>query len=976
MLDKHFDFTTQEKNIADLWDKENCFALENSANHQAPVFDITMPPPNANGELHLGHSYGYAIMDALARFHRLIGHRTLLLPGKDHAGIQTQVVFERKLRAEGVEIEKLTREDFYQRCYDFCVDRANYMREQEKSLGLSADWQKEIFTLDPRVSKVVYETFAKMYADGLVYKGKRMVHWSVYSQTAISDVEVEYKEENGHLWEIKYPLIERKAKLSRAEKFWQDYEKVSEIHHNLNNEQVVITINEIDWKIGEAVLIGEGEAQKVLIVAKIQEFSEKDLENLPDFAEIPKSRILKLAATSGLQVKVYHLLADVDLENHLTVATTRPETMLGDTAIAVNPKDPRYQHLIGTKVKIPLLEREIPIIADDRIDITYGTGAVKVTPAHDFTDYEIGLTHQLEQIQVIDKFGKMTEAVPAQYQGLTTQDCRKKLVDDLQKEGFLVQVLPIKHMVPIAERGKDIIEPLISEQWFVNVDQPGNSLKAKALELVRSGRLKVYPAASTKLLEQWLENLRDWNISRQILWGHRLPVWYKNKGQINEEIKISIEPLTEGDWVQDNDTFDTWFSSGQWAYSTLVANGLLDLDNPSKSHFFPTHTMVMGRDILFFWSCRMLLLTAYRLNDLPWQNIYFTGLIRDEKGQKMSKSKGNGVEPREMMQKYGIDALRMSFYAGNKAGMDVKFSEKKVEGYAKFVNKIWNAAKLVEMKLESSCPTGEPIWENLQLKTSKWLLAEFEKLKQEAVAEVSKFNLNIAFEKIYHFCWDKFCAWYLEIAKVLLDRPEYREEVQLMMTWGLKQTLALLHPFAPFFTETIYREMNCISKKHQLLATLQLDFNTLRQEREFTNETEQCFEIISAIREFRKNTGIGYGEVIKIKLDQPIDKEMEFLISKIGKVHFVDSELAEVIRKPILGSLTLQIACPIDTKRIYLLSLKKQADELQKAVSIDERKLTPEFINKAPEELVNEVQANYQQNKKNLALLVAELNLN
>ncbi|MBD3269941.1 valine--tRNA ligase [Candidatus Peregrinibacteria bacterium] len=963
MFEKHFDFQNREKQIYQKWEESGLFSLENARNPDAPVFNITMPPPNANGELHLGHSYGYAVMDTLGRFHRLLGKRVLLLPGKDHAGIQTQVVFERKLRAEGVDVESMPREEFYNKCYDFCLDRANYMRNQEKSLGVSADWDKEIFTLDPEISKTVYETFKNMYEDGLVYKGSRIVHWSVFSQTAISDVEVEYREEKGKLWHIEYPMIDI------PEQHFSKEVNTDELNNSTllkdQNAQFILFSSEDELnnlKIGE-IIKNEENSYIIYDIKIITDLDDE--ENLKAFSEESRFKLIDEIAKSENGITVVLAVPTLEKKGVITVATTRPETMLGDTAIAVHPSDPRYQNYIGKKVKIPIAERTIDIIADDRIDITYGTGAVKVTPAHDFLDYDIGKSHNLEELQVIDKFGKMTDIVPEKYRGMEILKCREELVTDLDQKGVLIKTEDIKHKVPIAERGKDIIEPLISEQWFVDVDKEGNSLKKRALQFVKEGRINIYPKRLEKMFIQWLENLRDWNISRQILWGHRMPVWYKNKGKENEEIYIGTEAPGGEEWQQEEDTFDTWFSSGQWPYTTLHRVGLLSTDK--ESDHFPTHTMQMGKDILFFWACRMLLFAAYRMNDVPWKNIYFTGLIRDQHGQKMSKSKGNGVEPTDMIAKYGVDALRMSFIAANKPGVDVKFSEKKVEGYSKFVNKLWNASKLVAMKLEEKFDYPDPT-SDLYLESSRWIISELNKVNNSSIENIEKYNLAESFEEIYRFTWGTFCSWYLEIIKVQ-QNEQNKEEINKVLCYVFKQILILLHSFAPFVTEEIYDKMEKFGN-NELLASQ--DLRKLEMN-EYTGNILDAFEIISSIREHRKTLDLSFAEDLKIEIGFDLSVEACQLVEKLGKAKLesTDSSISKPLSKGII-----KVQTPIERKSDYLEKLKKQLNALEKQIKIDEGRLNSDFVRKAPEVLVQEVRDNHQKNLQAAIIMTKEIEIN
>lgn len=983
MLDKFFDFKTREAELIKLWESRKIAKPETAADQNAPVFDITMPPPNANGELHIGHSYGHTVMDMFGRFRRLNGERVLLLPGKDHAGIQTQVVYEKKLREQGVEVEKMSRDEFFKSCYDFCTDRSQYMRAQEKALGITADFDREMFTLDPKISEIVFETFVNLWNDGLIYRGSRIVHWSVYSQTAISDVEVEYKEEKGKLWHFYYPLLEAVAVPEYTVKNFSDWTE-AKIEKNEGNHFVVYGKGEI--KVGEVL---EVEAKKLdakaeegvrkLIVYRVRKFAKGELneEILSKYGEHLRGRLSKELEARG-EIVLIDLVPVLERNDAIVVATTRPETMLGDTAVTVHPEDPRYTHLIGKKVKVPLVNREIVIIADDRVEIGFGTGAVKTTPAHDFLDYEIGLTHKLEQIQVIDQFGKMTEAAGADFAGLSSLEAREKVAKLLAESGNLILTEEIVHKVPIAERGKDVIEPLISKQWYLRVDDPKLSLKKQALELLNSGKISVYPGRMKRLIEQWLENLNDWNISRQILWGHRMPVWYKNKDQDNEETFVGMKAPEGNDWVQETDTFDTWFSSGQWPFSTLAAVGLLDLKaaeaGESKNDYFPTHTMVMGRDILLFWACRMMLFATYRMKNIPWKNIYFTGLVRDAKGQKMSKSKGNGVEPTEMIAKYGVDALRLGLIVGSTPGLDPKFDEKRVESYGKFVNKIWNAAKLVEMKLEGNFERKIDV-SALKLDSSKWILNEVERVREELIKGMNNYDLTNSFESVYHFAWDIFCSWYLEVAKIQLESAN-KEEVLAVMQKVLGEVLKMLHCFIPMVTEEIYQQMNCLGEEQKVLA-LNLYKNGAVGASAASGgvEMEKVFDIVSAARELRRVLEIGFVERLGVEADFEVSEEARQIIEKMANIGLEKIESTNIIKKPVRAGV-IKISCGDANKDQYFEKIKKQLEQLEKAINIDEKRLNSSFVEKAEPELVAEVRKLHAANLIAKEVLSKELALN
>ena len=978
MLDQYFDFRKKEAELYKKWEEKGCFDFEHNQNQQAPLFDITMPPPNANGEMHLGHCYGHTIMDIMGRYHRLKGFRVLMVPGKDHAGIQTQVVYERKLKAEGVEIEKMSREEFWKSCYDFCIDRSSYMRAQEKSLGTSADFKKEIFTLQPGVSEVVYDTFFRMWKDGLIYRGSRMVHWSVYSQTSISDVEVEYKEEKGHLWHIKYPLVEGDTIIERKKIALESLGAV-EMLRNAGNHWVIAISGKpaVEIKAGELIVKKDKQAdveiERDYVIFNVHVLPGKNTkpEQLGKYDEKIRSLVLE----SEGDITLVDLVPELDDRENVIVATTRPETLLGDTAVAVNPLDQRYLHLLGKKVRIPIINREVEIIADDRIDIGFGTGAVKITPAHDFTDYDIGNDHKLEQIQVIDKFGKMTAAAGQAYEGMSVEACRARLVEDLEKEGGLLMVEEMVHKVPIAERGKDVIEPLISTQWFVAVDKEGLSLTKRALELLNSGRLQVYPARLKDQIAQWLGNLRDWNISRQIMWGHRMPVWYKYKDTEQEEIFVGKEAPKGDGWEQETDTFDTWFSSGQWPYSSLTSLGFLDPENPGASEFFPTHTMVMGRDILFFWACRMMLFSAYRYNEVPWKNMYFTGLIRDAKGAKMSKSKGNGIEPKEMLEKYGADALRAGMILGSTAGLDVKFNEKKIDAFAKYLNKIWNAAKLVALKGEGDYHLKLPAYDKLQLNSSKWLLGQLKEVQDLYIQKMDNYEFSVALEIIYHFSWDYFCSWYLEIAKIELESAsEHTEEIKAVTFHAFEQILKMVHPFMPFFSEEIHEDMEKFGGEKMLTEKnfVTLDSFDGKVYNEANKELQKMIDLVTAAREFRKSLGKAFKDPLKLCPDFSVSQGMLELSSKLATVEFDDLAGKTAVIKPFSSGNVL-IACQEDEKLKFREILETALQKRQSEFEQLEKILTPGFKEKADPDLVAERIAQFEQIKLEVDTLRKEI---
>jgi len=664
--------------------------------HRKP-FTIIMPPPNANGLLHLGHAVGITLQDIMTRYKRMQGYKTLLLPGADHAGFETQVVYDKKLEKEGRNRFEMPREQLYDKILKFTLKNKKIMEDQVRSLGASCDWSREKFTLDEDIIKIVYQTFAKLKKDGLIYKGQRIVNWCPKHQTSLSDVEIKYEERIDPLYYIKYPL--------------------------------------------------------------------------------------KQVSSSKSQVSSF-----------ITVATARPETMLGDTAIAVNPKDKRYKDLIGKTAILPLIKREIPIIADDAIDVEFGTGAVKVTPAHDPVDFDIWQKNQDKiqaPIQMINKFGRMNKRAGV-YQGLKIKEAREKIVEELTRQGLIEKTQPdYKHNVSICYKCGTVIEPLILDnQFFVKMtDKPASkklSLRDMAVQAIKKGEVKFIPKRFEKLFFHWMKNLRDWNISRQIVWGIKIP-----------------DESTE-------DVFDTWFSSGQWPFATLMTTGKNDFKN-----FYPTDVMETGWDILFFWVARMIMLGIYTTGKMPFHTVYLHGLVRDKDRQKMSKSKGNVIDPLGVIDLYGADALRMALVVGNTPGNDPIIYEEKIRGYRNFTNKIWQATRFVLMNAKGYNNKKRPVLTAEDKKD----LAHLKKFSKEITELMDDFKFYSASEKIYHYFWHTFADKIIEQAKPRLRQgfggqarlttkdTKDRQAAQYVLLEILKTNIKLLHPFMPFITERIWQEL-------------------------------------------------------------------------------------------------------------------------------------------------------------------------
>jgi len=647
-------------------------------------FSIAMPPPNVTGELHLGHALDITTQDILIRWKRMSGFAALWTPGTDHAGIATQILVERALKENNISRYEIGREVFLKHVWQWKEKYGQRIVDQIQRMGASCDWSREHFTMDSQLSKAVQAAFLQLYRDGLIYRGERVIHWCPDDRTGISDLEVDYREEQGALWFIRYPLAS-----------------------------------------------GDGS---------------------------------------------------------IIVSTTRPETMLGDTAVAVHPADERYSGRIGQRVRLPLSEREIPIVADRAVDQSFGTGAVKVTPAHDQTDFETGERHKLERLSVIGLDGRMTLEA-GEFAGLTTTEARMAIVERLRALGLLEREEPYTHNVAYCSRSNTKIEPLISRQWFVKT----RPLAARALAALKSGQTVVVPDRFTKVLTHWLENIRDWNISRQLWWGHRLPIWYCVA--CDTPVASVSEPTSAckqcGDraFRQDEDTLDTWFSSGLWTFSTL---GWPTKDAKDLKRFHPTSVLGTGWDILFFWVARMMMMSLYLRNEIPFKTIYLHGLVLNEQGKKMSKSKGTGVDPLPMADKYGTDALRLSLVVGTAPGLDFRMSEQKIAGQRNFCNKLWNISRYVV-----SQPTPPVKTIKAESLADRWILARLNETTRTVTRHLEKFQFGLAAEVLQEFIWKDFADWYVEIHKV--------EKNTAMLRRVLRQSLILLHPFAPFISEAVWR---------------------------------------------------------------------------------------------------------------------------------------------------------------------------
>ncbi len=833
-------------------------------------FTIVIPPPNITGQLHMGHALDNTLQDILIRFKRMQGYDTLWLPGTDHASIATEAKIVEKMREEGVTKEDIGREEFLKRAWEWKKQYGGRIIEQLKKMGSSCDWERERFTLDEGCNKAVNEVFVRLYEKGLIYRGERIINWCPHCKTSISDAEVEYEEQAGHFWHLRYPFKD-----------------------------------------------GSG---------------------------------------------------------YLELATTRPETLLGDTAVAVNPNDERYKDVIGKTIILPLVGREIPVVADDYVEMDFGTGVVKITPAHDPNDFEVGLRHNLPVINVMTDDAKIVEDYP-QYAGMDRYEARKAIVADLEKEGALVRVEDYTHNVGTCYRCSSTVEPRISKQWFVKM----KPLATPAIDAVKNGETKFVPQRFEKVYFHWLENIRDWCISRQLWWGHRIPAWYC--ADCGEITVAKTEPdvcahCGSKNITQDPDTLDTWFSSALWPFSTL---GWPEETEDFK-HYYPTNTLVTGYDIIPFWVMRMMFSGIEQTGQVPFDTVLIHGLVRDSKGRKMSKSLGNGVDPLEVIDTYGADALRFSLATGNSPGNDMRYIPERVEASRNFANKIWNAARFLLMNLENS--EEMPLPQNLPLE-DKWILSKYNDLVSEVTDNLEKYELGLAIQKLYDFIWDVFCDWYIEIAKSRLSmEKELADSARSVLVYVFSGLLKLLHPFMPFITEEIWQSL-----PHSGESIMVSQWPVYDEKLNFTDDETEFERIMQAIRAIRnRRAEMNVPPSRKAKVFIVTDFEDTFNVSVPYLCKLASASSVEV-SKNLSGFNTADaVQVVTDSATIYMpmnelvdfdAELKRLAKDLEKA-NVDkeffEKKLNnPGFVAKAPEKLVAEQKAQLEKVLAKIQLLESSI---
>lgn len=861
---KTYDPKEFEERIYKMWEEGEYFTPE--VDKDKKPYTIVMPPPNITGKLHLGHALDNSMQDFLIRVKRMQGYSTLWLPGQDHASIATEVKVENELLKTGLKKKEMGREAFLEKVWEWSDEYRERIRTQLKKMGVSADFTRESFTMDENLDKAVRAVFVKLYEEGLIYRGNRIVNWCPKCMTALSDAEIEYEEQNGHFWHIKYPVV--------------------------------------------------------------------------------------------------------GSDEFLEIATTRPETMLGDTAVAVNPEDERYAHLVGKKLILPLVNREIPIVADDYVDVEFGTGAVKITPAHDPNDYQVGKRHNLPEIIIMNENGTIND-LGGKYAGMDRYEARKAIVEDLKAEGYLVKIKEHVHNVSCHDRCGTIIEPMISKQWYVKME----SLAKPAIDAVRNKDIEFVPERFDKIYFNWMENIQDWCISRQLWWGHRIPVWYcEDCGEmmVSTEDPTKCSKCGSSNLKQDNDVLDTWFSSALWPFSTL---GWPD-KTEDLEYFYPTDVLVTGYDIIFFWVARMIFSGLHNMKDIPFKNVLIHGIVRDSEGKKMSKSLGNGVDPLDIIDKYGADALRFMLITGNAPGNDIRFYEERVESARNFANKIWNASRYVMMNLDKDLMEKYKDCKDYNI-ADKWILSRINEVTKEVTDNIDKFELGMASQKIYEFMWNEFCDWYIELSKpVLYGEDEKAKGVTFNVLFNVLTTgLKLLHPIMPFITEEIYTHIQ--DKEETITTSKWPEYKEELRDKSAEENMNYIIEAIKSLRNVRTEMNVPPSRKAKVMI-YAVEGKKAFeegtvyfeKLASASEVIFLNSKndapenAVSAVTKG--GEMFMPLLDLVDLEK-ELERLNKEKQKLEKEIERVEKKLSnANFVNKAPEAVVNEEKAKGEKYKEML----------